>query len=121
MSACDLLVLARRTAGLSQAELAVRIARPRSTIARWELGVMEPGYDAVMRTIAACGLAAMVELANADSSYLRDVDDRLRLEPIERLRRLGTPRHVDVVERLAERGMEAIVIGDSGLLATSSG
>jgi transcriptional regulator with XRE-family HTH domain len=114
LGACDLLVLARRTAGLSQAELGERLGRPRSTIARWELGEMEPGYDAVMQTIAACGLAAMVELASADSSYLHDVDDRLRLEPIERLRRLGTPRHVDVIERLAEGGEEAIVIGETG-------
>lgn len=73
---------------------------------------MDPGYDAVMHVIAGCGLAAVVELANADSSYLHDVDERLRLEPIERLRRLGSERHVEAIRRLAHRGAEAIVIGD---------
>lgn len=108
-----MLLLARRTAGVSQAELGARVGRPRSTIARWELGEMEPGYDAVMQAVAACGLSPMLELANADSSYLHDVDERLRLEPIERLRRLGTLRHVDTIGRLAGCGADVIVIGDS--------
>lgn len=74
---------------------------------------MEPGYDAVMQAITACGFAAMIDLANADSSYLHDVDGRLRLEPIERLRRLGASRHVNAVERLADREADVIVIGDT--------
>ena len=78
MGARDLLLLARRTAGLTQAELAQRLARPRSTIARWELGEMQPAYDAVVHAIAACGLEATVALASADSSYLHDVGGRLR-------------------------------------------
>jgi transcriptional regulator with XRE-family HTH domain len=113
LPAPDLLLLARRTAGLSQAELAQRLGRPRSTIARWELGEMAPAYDAVMEAIAACGLATTVTLANADSSYLHDVGGRLRLTPIERLRRLASERHVDIVQQLAERDADAIVIGDS--------
>jgi len=113
LRAPDLLLLARRTAGLSQAELAQRLGRPRSTIARWELGDMAPAYNAMIDAIAACGLAATVALANADSSYLHDVGGRLRLEPIERLRRLASEQHVDVVQQLAERDADAIVIGDS--------
>jgi transcriptional regulator with XRE-family HTH domain len=112
LSARHILLLARRTAGLSQAELAERLGRPRSTIARWELGEMTPAYDAVMDAIAACGLSAAVALANADSSYLHDVGSRLRLTPIERLRRLATQRHVDIVNQLAEREADAILIGD---------
>jgi len=110
LSARHVLLLARRTAGLSQAELAERLGRPRSTIARWELGEMTPAYDAVMEAIAACGLSATVALANADSSYLHDVGGRLRLAPIERLGRLATQRHVDIVNQLVAR--EAIIIGD---------
>lgn len=113
LSAPDLLLLARRTAALSQAELAQRLGRSRSTIARWELGTMAPAYDAVMDAVAACGLAATVALANADSSYLHDVGGRLRLAPIERLRRLASEQQVDIVERLAASGAAAIVIGDT--------
>jgi transcriptional regulator with XRE-family HTH domain len=113
LSARHLLLLARRTAGLSQAELADRLGRPRSTIARWELGEMTPAYDAVMQAITACGLSATLALANADSSYLHDVGSRLRLAPIERLRRLATRRHADIVNELAAREAEAIIIGDT--------
>jgi transcriptional regulator with XRE-family HTH domain len=110
LTARHVLLLARRTAGLSQAELAERLGRPRSTIARWELGEMTPAYDAVMDAVAACGLSATIALANADSSYLHDVGSRLRLAPIERLRRLASQRHVELVNQLATR--EAIIIGD---------
>lgn len=74
---------------------------------------MAPAYDAVMEAIAACGLAATVALANADSSYLHDVGGRLRLEPIKRLRRLASDQHVDIVQHLAERDADVILIGDS--------
>lgn len=112
LAARDLLLLARRTAGLSQAELAERLGRPRSTVARWELGEMAPAFDAVVAAVTACGLTATIDLASADSSYLHDVGGRLRLEPIERLRRLATERHVAVVLHLAEQDMDAILIGD---------
>ena len=55
MSACVLLVEARRRAGLSQAEVARRISRKQSTVARWERGFMEPGFDAVIEALRACG------------------------------------------------------------------
>jgi transcriptional regulator with XRE-family HTH domain len=113
LSARHVLLLARRTAGLSQAELAARLGRPRSTIARWELGEMAPAYDAVMDAVAACDLSASVALANADFSYLHDVGSRLRLAPIERLRRVATQRYVDVVDELAAREPDAIIIGDT--------
>lgn len=37
----------------------------------------------------------------------------MRLEPIERLRRLASDEHVDIVRQLAERNADVIVIGDS--------
>ncbi|MDQ6745192.1 MAG: helix-turn-helix domain-containing protein [Actinomycetota bacterium] len=46
LSARDVLVAARRTAGLTQAQLGERLGRSRSTVARWELGEMEPSYAA---------------------------------------------------------------------------
>lgn len=73
---------------------------------------MAPAYDAVLAAVAACGLEPTVALASADSSYLHDVGRRLRMEPIERLRRLGSERHVDMIRRLATRKADVIVIGD---------
>jgi transcriptional regulator with XRE-family HTH domain len=113
LSARDLLLLVRRTAGISQSELAGRLGRSRSTIARWELGEMQPSYDAVRESIEACGLSAMVELGDYDDSYLYDIGEQLRLTPIERLRRLGGASWTDPVERLAGLKEGAIVIGDA--------
>ncbi|HTK46233.1 MAG TPA: helix-turn-helix transcriptional regulator, partial [Patescibacteria group bacterium] len=46
---------ARRQAGLTQAEVAQRYGRQRSQIARWERGVVEPGFDTLWRVLRACG------------------------------------------------------------------
>lgn len=112
MAARDILVLARRTAGVSQAELGARLGRPRSTIARWELGEMQPSYAAVAEAIEACGLSATLELAGADGSYLGHVGEMLRLPPIDRVRRLGGARRAEQLAGLAEAGVDAIVFGD---------
>lgn len=113
LRATDLLLLARRTAGLSQAELSARLGRPRSTIARWELGEMQPPYDAVRDVIAACGLDASVDLAEADPSYLYEVGEQLRRPPLERLRRLGGDARARAVTGLARSGTKVVVIGDA--------
>lgn len=112
LGAADLVVLARRTAGLSQAELAHRLGRPRSTIARWELGEMEPSYAAVTQALRACELAAVVELAAPDDSYLGQVGELLRLSPIERVRRLAGPVHVEQLGRLAAANIDGVLFGD---------
>ena len=74
---------------------------------------MQPSYDAVRETIEACGLSATVELDDYDDSYLYDIGEQLRLEPIERLRRLGGSSWTRTVERLAGRSEAVIVIGDA--------
>jgi len=113
LRAADLLLLARRTAGFSQAELGARLGRPRSTIARWELGEMQPPYDAVRDVIAACGLDVSVELVEADPSYLYEVGEQLRRPPLERVRRLGGDARARAVMGLARSGTKAVVIGDA--------
>lgn len=105
-------MLARRTAGLSQAELAHRLGRPRSTIARWELGEMEPSYAAVTQALRACELSAVVELAAPDDSYLGQVGELLRLSPLERVRRLAGPVHAEQLERLAAAEIDGVLFGD---------
>ena len=55
MTSGEFLRDARLRAGLSQAELARRYGRPRSQIARWERGAVEPGFDTLRRVLRACG------------------------------------------------------------------
>jgi transcriptional regulator with XRE-family HTH domain len=55
MTTGQLLRRARLRAGLSPAQLARRYCRPRSQIARWEQGRVEPGFDTLCLLLRACG------------------------------------------------------------------
>lgn len=112
LRAVDLVVLARRRAGLSQAQLAQRLGRAQSTIARWELGEMEPPFAAVIQLLAACDVEPTMDLANPDSSYLGHVDDQLRMPPSGRLARMGRQEHVSAVMAIACAAPQAVLIGD---------
>ena len=48
---------ARRTAGLTQAELAERLATKWSAIAHWESGRVSPAVESLSRIVEACGLS----------------------------------------------------------------
>jgi transcriptional regulator with XRE-family HTH domain len=77
---------ARRSAGLSQAALAVAAGVPQSTVARIELGQLTPRLDTIERLLRATGNS--VELtpvlgADEDRSLILD---RLRMSPAERAR-----------------------------------
>jgi len=85
MSAGILLVEARRRAGLSQAEVARRISRKQSTVARWERGFMEPGFDAVIEALRACGFEPDLSLSRYDDSYVTLIEQQLSRVPSERL------------------------------------
>jgi transcriptional regulator with XRE-family HTH domain len=85
MSAGVLLVEARRRAGLSQAEVARRISRKQSTVARWERGFMEPGFDAVIEALRACGFEPDLSLSRYDDSYVTLIEQQLSRAPSERL------------------------------------
>lgn len=73
---------------------------------------MEPSYAAAIAAVEACGFSAMIELANADSSYLGHVGEMLRLEPLERLRRLGGENRVEQVLRLGASDVDGVLFGD---------
>jgi transcriptional regulator with XRE-family HTH domain len=47
----DLIVQARRTAGLTQRELATRAGTTQSSVARWESGRSEPAFGTVVRLL----------------------------------------------------------------------
>lgn len=117
MRSSDLLVTGRRRAGLSQDELAGRLGRPQSTIARWETGQQHPPLESVIEALRACGLELTVGIARYDDSYDAQIARQLRLDPAERVRRL-TPAWAtegfDPIGTLAELAGQArfVVIGD---------
>lgn len=55
--AAELLRLARRRAGLTQAELARRAGVPRSVLNAYEHGRRQPGVDALARILDAAGMS----------------------------------------------------------------
>jgi transcriptional regulator with XRE-family HTH domain len=87
MISADLLREARLRAGLTQAELARRVQRSQSQIARWERGDVKPSLETLRELIRACGLELWFRMANYDDSYIPDIADNLRVSPAERIDR----------------------------------
>jgi len=81
----SLLVQARRSAGLSQRELAARAGVAQQEIARYERGRVTPSLERLRSLIAACGLELTFGLAAADDSYDQQIAEALALPPTERL------------------------------------
>jgi transcriptional regulator with XRE-family HTH domain len=85
----DLLVEARRRAGLSQAELGARSGVAPSLIGRYERNEVTPSLERLRDLLRACGFELSFRLANVDA----DDHDRVLIErellrtPAERLRR----------------------------------
>ena len=96
MTAGKIIREARKVAGLSQQELAERAGVPRQSIARWEQGNVEPGFDTVRKLLRGCGYDLSLIRYEPDET----VDDRLSgkrdLTPQERvLALLGNPDELD--------------------------
>ena len=85
----DLLVAGRRRAGLSQEQLAERLGRTQSTIARWESGYQRPPLESVVEALHACGLELTVGMARYDDSYESLIARQLMMDPADRVRRLA--------------------------------
>ncbi len=85
MTAGKIIREARKVAGLSQQELAERGGVPRQSIARWEQGAVEPGFDTVRKLLRSCGYDLSLTRYEPDAT----VDDRLSgkrdLTPQERV------------------------------------
>ncbi|MEX2289971.1 MAG: helix-turn-helix transcriptional regulator [Mycobacteriales bacterium] len=84
----DLIVEARRRAGLTQRELAERAGTTQSSVARWESGRSEPSFANVVRLLRLCGFVLDVHLESYDDGLRDDwsqAQRRLRLTPEERL------------------------------------
>jgi len=83
----SLIVEARRRAGLSQRQLALRLGKRQAEIARWERGHVIPSLERLRDVVAACGLELTVGLAAADDSYAAPITEALQLPADERLAR----------------------------------
>jgi transcriptional regulator with XRE-family HTH domain len=83
----SLIVEARRRAGLSQRELALRLGKGQAEIARWERGHVVPSLERLRDVVAACGLELTVGLTAADDSYVEPITAALALHAGERLAR----------------------------------
>jgi transcriptional regulator with XRE-family HTH domain len=83
---------ARLLAGLSQDGLAELIGVPRQSIARWERGAVEPGFDTVRRLLRSCGFDVSLVRHEPDESADVRLSGRLELTPQEQLlAMLGEP------------------------------
>lgn len=106
---------ARKRAGLSQAELAARLGRPQSSVARWEAGLRAPNLETVREVARACGLELTLGLPRADDSYDWLIDRQLELGPGERLRTMlrgVTFDPVAVLRSLHDRGVAHLLVGE---------
>jgi transcriptional regulator with XRE-family HTH domain len=85
----DLLVEARRRAGISQAELGRRSGVPPSLIGRYERYEVIPSLERLRSLLKAAGFDLTIRLANVDQSNHDQVliERELRRTPAERLRR----------------------------------
>ncbi len=114
MRARDVIVVARRRAGLTQQELARRLGVPQGTVARWESGATEPKFCAVQDAVGACGLDLMLQFANADEgSWNSLIYEQLQRTPAARVLKLsrGRRERVEALKLVGEAGLRAIVVG----------
>ena len=115
MTGADLILMARRRAGLTQRELAERIECRQATIARWERGDRQASYEDVQAVAQACELQLDAHLAREDRSWWPQIAMQLDHGPLERVRRLTPPGAFDavpVLEALANSGLSTIVLGE---------
>ena len=100
----NILLDARRRAGLSQRGLARRAGTAQSVVARIELGTTSPTTQTLYRLVDAAGFELELTLRPKtvlDSQILDDVPRILRLSPEDRLREVA---NIDRLFTQARRG-----------------
>ncbi|HZI91643.1 MAG TPA: helix-turn-helix transcriptional regulator [Thermoleophilaceae bacterium] len=114
MEGRDLIIAARRGAGLTQAELALRMGRRQPTISAWENATQRPSFEAVLEAVRACGQELAVGLPKADDSYDALIAGQLRMTATRRITSLTTLRAIDIPQVLADltgAGGDFVVVG----------
>jgi transcriptional regulator with XRE-family HTH domain len=115
MRARDVIVIARRRAGLTQQELGGRLGTSQVTVARWESGATEPKFQTVGEVVAACELGLTLGLAAGDEgSWTSLIYEQLGREPAERVRHLTRDRfnRIAALELVEAVGLRAVVVGE---------
>jgi transcriptional regulator with XRE-family HTH domain len=79
---------ARRRSGLTQADLAARVATTQSAIARWETGGATPSLETLRRIIEACGFELRYGITEPDSTEWSLAQRNLALTHEQRLDQL---------------------------------
>ncbi len=99
-----LLKTARKTAGLSQRDLARKARTAQSVVARIELGETNPALGTLQHLVHAAGFeiaAQLQRIPHLDRSVMEDVTRILGMSPEERLREIGQiSRFVTVAKRV---------------------
>jgi len=85
MDAAGIIREARRRAGITQADLARRLGRSQSAVARWESGAVSPRLDTLERLVRACGLDVAILLVSAPEDDRDQIAERLAWTPRQRL------------------------------------
>ena len=89
MRSCDILTIARRRAGLSQAALAERMGIARTNVTRWESGAVLPSLERLSDAVEACGLELSTELHTFNDHYSALIGRELKLGALERVSSMG--------------------------------
>lgn len=89
MNAADILLYARRHAGLSQRELAARAGVAQPTIAKIEGGHTSPRFDTLSRLLAACEFRLILSRLREEEIDRSSIRELLGMTPAERLRLAG--------------------------------
>jgi transcriptional regulator with XRE-family HTH domain len=85
MISANLIREARLRAGLSQRDLAERIDRPQSSVARWEAGARRPSLETLVEVVRACDLELSFEMFAYDGSHDAFIWELLDMPPAGRL------------------------------------
>jgi transcriptional regulator with XRE-family HTH domain len=95
---------ARLRAGISQRELAGRLGTSQSLVARWESGRVAPSFDAVLRSIRACGFELDYSIATYDHEHDLHIAENRKLPALERVQRVvQAHRALDELTSLARQ------------------
>ena len=78
---------ARRRAGLTQRELALRLGTTQSAVARLERGGEDPSYQRVIEAVRACGIELVPRLQDSDDSTWSIAWQNLHLSRDQRVRK----------------------------------
>ena len=84
----QIIVEARRRAGLTQRALAARAGVSQSLLARIERGTVTPSFDRTLQFVRACGLDLDIRLVPLDEDAWTMVEEGARLSPPDRLERM---------------------------------